>query len=449
VCWKVKSSVIAMLKIWQISQVVGQAILWDLKQRRVTDGHVWRSEKCSAVAGGVNTCVHCTNACSTTIGGNNECSSAPYFLSLCGVLCPATAGDGGHISVLRIDVINKSPPPSIISSTATPSRTSVALSLKVSSPGFVYCAAFKASSTITTLNAIKRQNIMTSIVWRQSETAYGAIVTIPFLSPASSYDIYCATQSLDGDEMTLPAVIISKKTVQTLCCKQVSVGVILPAVQSNTQLKPVVQIKLESSPLIDLIVFLSCRYRKANSTSFKSEKYPFVSTSIELIATSSTLSYNIDMTTAEAGDYELAFALSGQSASEYSISYSLGTVITVIASGAEPPPPSLESVMFSNNGATILVSFTMSTDRAQLAAIFTCSDLFSFAQASKTRCQCASDSRAVVYLGAGSGLNVGDLVLLNPAKLKAKCDTSFTAAECTKWKYANATSLSISAPLAP
>jgi hypothetical protein len=36
------------------------------------NGHVWRSEKCSAVAGGVNTCVDCINACSTTIEGNNE-----------------------------------------------------------------------------------------------------------------------------------------------------------------------------------------------------------------------------------------------------------------------------------------------------------------------------------------------------------------------------------------
>ena len=104
----------------------------------ICSGFEWRTEKCGAGSSGVNTCVDCTDVCSSTVGGSNQCSVIPFFLSPCGVVCPVTSYDGGKVAILRIDMVNKSPPPLNTSTLLDPSKISFSLVVNDFSPCSIY-----------------------------------------------------------------------------------------------------------------------------------------------------------------------------------------------------------------------------------------------------------------------------------------------------------------------
>lgn len=422
--------------------------LWAFGRNSVScNGQVWHTEKCGELPADISLCVNCAETCPSSGDENSHCSRPSFFLSPCSTVCPVSSGDNGRIIILRVDMEFFSSPPSILKFTAKPTTSSLSLSLTFSSAGYVNCAALKAPFRVNSISTISMHSSMTPISWNKDEFAHGAYITIAALSPATSYDVYCMTQSIDGAEMNLSTVIATgRKTVETLCCKRVSVDLLVSSIVLNSELKSIATITLDSAPTTELIIFLSCLYRQTNTSSAAVSTFPFVSSAIEVLASSLVRTYSIEISNADFGIYELAFSLAGISSSEFDVFYTQGKVITLSPSYIEPLSPSLKSAVFSDNGALISVRFTASTDRAYLGnGLFVCSEIISFYRANSTNCQWASDSLLEVHLGTKSSVVVGNELSLYPLKLRSKCDRY----QCTDWKTAAGGVVVIQAPLTP
>ena len=401
------------------------------------DGAIWNIEHCG---GYVNVCVNCSLSCSD----NFLCADEPFLLSACaGTQCAAAPSAGGHAMFLHLELADRSPPPLITSLNPTMTKTSIEVKLQLSSSGFVHCMVLEVTSPdngLVTAEAVKLRGVMAAIR-ENGESGYSAAPVLDNLIPSTNYAIYCLTVSLDGVEATTSDVIAQKQSASTSCCKVITIDLLAPSAKEGEDVFSALSVVFDSAPTMDVVLFLQCR-KLIDGTIV----YPFFSEAIELISTSLIFDFSVGFRADDPGDYELSFQIAGDSGAEYHLVYGEVTQITVLEVFAEPPPPVVKSVVFSNDGVSVVIRMDSSTDMAALQRNFICSNLFTFVGAGTTKCQWTDSSTVVAYISGESGVIVGDAVSLLPSKLKAECPS---AVNCSGWKYSSAESKSVQLPLNP
>lgn len=150
------------------------------------------------------------------------------------------------------------------------------------------------------------------------------------------------------------------------------------------------------------------------------------------------------------GLYHLQLTLSGPDSSLYRVVYSDSQNLTVISPTEKLPPPSLQTVAFSEDGAHLLVRFNAATNRAGYTNSFPCGTVFAMQpleDMSLYRCLWVSDKSVRMLLHGNSQVNIGDVLTLRSGVLRAKCSSSSKL--CAAWNANAVGSLAITAPPSP
>jgi hypothetical protein len=399
------------------------------------DGRQWQFEHCAN--GRVSVCVDCAVSPCSSIDAS--CGTS-YVVSGCNPPC-AYGSAQGRIKALAMQLMDRSPPPKLLQQNISGiSKTSFTLRMEMTSLGVVYCAAYEAPAIIIP-NVMRLHNLLT-IIDEEESGSYVALLTISNLAPATTYDIFCQSQSLDGVILSDVDVVNWGLSGQTACCKDLSVQLLVTSTIVGSDIYKALGVSVSSPPSEDIVLFLRTVHVPTGGGN-NTYQYPFFSREVELTNTSRTLSTTIGLKGNMGGQFKLSFWLAGASANEYEISYEGDIILSVWSANEEPPVPVLRSARFSNNGLYLMVQFDSFTDKAGLDNVFVCGSLFTFPDANITTCQWTSLDGVVGFVTSSVG--IGDSVTLLASKLKARC----SVASCVDWKYAGAGSMVIRAPTSP
>ena len=401
---------------------------------------MWQVRRC---AGGVTICVNCDLSCAQL----TSCSTGSNMLiSPCTSTGSCAATNGGRLRILLLDLADRYPPPEILSMSTNSDQLSITQTATLSAPGSLACAAFPASTTLIagiSINTVLLQGFISETTL--SNGSHLSDVVISGLVPSTSYAVLCVTQSVDGVVTSEQTMREQATVVTTECCKRVKVSLLETVAKEGSEVLSALRVTLDSAPTFDITVSLRCKF--VNLSGVTSFKFPFFVSEFPFTLASRTLSLYTGLKAQFPGTYHLSFELTGTSAADYALSYdSQQTILTVLETNAEPPSPLLSSAIFSRDGVTITIRFNSPTNMATLSNIFTCSILFTFSFAANCRCQWLDSSGVVIYV-RGNAINVGNeiKVRVNHNLLKAECSGS----DCSYWKYANVSSVWVTAPAAP
>jgi hypothetical protein len=270
------------------------------------------------------------------------------------------------------------------------------------------------------------------------------MVNITDLQPYTNYDIYCAVSS-QGIVMQLPAVLTTKQSVRTKCCKTVTLTVLHPpTVRQGEELSRAIVVTLDAPPSTTLAI--SVKYAVQGGPAVGVALMP------------SLLRYDnrsvadtgkdVRLTALASGNYTVQASVSGLSADEYSVVFRGTTRLTVPAADALPPAPQLVEAVFSNDGGFVTLSFDSATDQGSQYGTFPCRALLRFTGDSNAGCQWYSASQLRIYpavTDTSTAVGVRSNTTMLPNKVRARC----VAARCATYAPVAATTVLVSAPSNP
>eukprot|EP00602_Paraphysomonas_sp_CaronLab_P009942 CAMPEP_0185035854 /NCGR_PEP_ID=MMETSP1103-20130426/27905_1 /TAXON_ID=36769 /ORGANISM="Paraphysomonas bandaiensis, Strain Caron Lab Isolate" /LENGTH=2281 /DNA_ID=CAMNT_0027573125 /DNA_START=277 /DNA_END=7122 /DNA_ORIENTATION=- len=373
-------------------------------------------------------CVGCTNPCTTT--------SRDYS-----VTC-SSADDTSAMNLLIMDFDVLFVAPSIDSIVLLPNETSITAQITVSAAeGSLVCAAYPTSESFVP-SSVSTLQVQGDFISAESTSLE---YVIDNLRAATSYDVYCGTASTLNTPMEVGDVLATLTTTKTLCCRVLSVDLASTSFTDDEDVTGALVLDVGIRPT-SLTVTITTQYSTSamGSTSTVAVFSPTSRTFTASVASTASMAYK----RSAVGYYTLTASLSGTSAGDYEVVYSLGNSFTVNSSTVEPPPPVLSSARFSNSGNKITVRFSSATNRAGAFNILSkCHNVFSVAGiSSKTLCVWLSDTVVDVFVAGNSGPSVGGSLTLMTNTIKAKCTIS---AGCSSWKYSPSTSVNILTALSP
>jgi hypothetical protein len=243
-----------------------------------------------------------------------------------------------------------------------------------------------------------------------------ANLTFVGLESATSYSIFCSTNSLDGSTSPLEDVLATRFVATTLCCKEIVVTLntrIVSSIADKAGILNVLSLGISSLPSKDIQFKMGLSLLDGignvvsnmtllpGSLSFKSnialEPLSYLSLS------ASTMRQTIN-----ASSISLQVTKTGNSSDEYEIIYPRGDSIKILADGEEPATPILKSCVFSTNGQGLIITFDSATDFGKITTpIFSCSKLLVFDRASQASCSWKDSSTILATLDSLSKLNIG------------------------------------------
>ena len=411
--------------------------------------HTWRVQRCKGTRTAL--CVDCNNPCVATPA---TCSSIQIF-DPCGGISGTDGGGAGYgctqtqttVNMFRVlsATFQLNPafvPPTINTLTVVAGKTTAVVSAVLSDDGTVYCGAFSTTTVPTSISQITSQNFVAA---SKSGTA---LVSITGLLPATSYAIYCVSQSSLGTLASLATALKAKIALTTLCCKTITVAINLDSMYEGSSANNAVQVTMNAQPSQGLLIAMSANVGEAVSSLIPGN-FSLTSTSalIPLYASVGTA------TTVNAGIVNFIATLSGASASQYEVVYPQGQTFTVLSHIKPLPPPTFSSVSFSPDGTGLVASFTANSDRAGITqAHFSCFTLFSFTAAAglnATKCSWTNPSDIHITLDSSTALLVGDKVTLQGGKIRAACPANVTTTKCATWSTTARTTTTVLAPVSP
>eukprot|EP01038_Epipyxis_sp_PR26KG_P014339 gene14339-19231_t len=128
--------------------------------------------------------------------------------------------------------------PTIVNNVTTFSfRTSIIISAFLSKSGSIYCAAYSYGETPASVDDIVDKSFLSQF------TSSPVNITITDLTAVTTYDVYCATKSDSGDEMSLSDALLNKHTVTTACCKLITVSILDSYVYQNNELVDTISVE--------------------------------------------------------------------------------------------------------------------------------------------------------------------------------------------------------------
>ena len=412
-------------------------------------GHTWRIQRCKGTR--TSLCVDCANPCVIT---PTTCSTLQMF-NPCGGVSGTDGGGAGYgcsttqssVNMFRVlyGTFQLNPafvPPIISTLTIVANKTTAVVNAVLSDDGTLYCGAFFTTTVPSSISQITSQKFVAASV---SGTAH---ISITGLLPATSYAVYCISQSSLGTLASFATALTSKHTMTTLCCKTITVTINVDSMYEESSASNAIQITMDAPPSQDLLIVLSANDGVAVSS--------LIPGNFSLTSTSALIPLYASVgaaTTVNTGIVNVITTLSGASASEYHIVYSQGQSFSVLLHVQPLPPPTLSSVSFSADGTALVASLSADSDLAGITrSHFPCSQLFSFTAASglnATKCSWSDPSDIHITLDSSAALNVGDSVTLRGGNIRAACPVNATHTKCAKWSTTPRTATVVLAPVSP
>jgi hypothetical protein len=314
----------------------------------------------------------------------------------------------------------------------------------MSSEGKISCAALKANTSLSSANAVKQYGVTETVL----DASKMVKVTIDGLSPSTEYDVYCYTEDFSSHAMTYAAVLETKRSISTKCCRGIdfttTYGKISEYSSSSTTSDSVFTFTLDSTPLRLTTITVSatelmgytCEYN-VSGTSQSAKVYP---SSYTFSPSSLSLSGSF-IVRGTAGCYKLT------AAANYGSSFSnSSTVLYIRSSTVAPDPPELASAYFSDDGTKIIMNLDSASDRgatkiAGYTGSFTCTRAVWFIDASSAKCVWTSSSQLTATLGTSTLVNIGATVTLSANRIMPLCSASQTCS------YSSGNNVTLGSPL--
>eukprot|EP01038_Epipyxis_sp_PR26KG_P006998 gene6998-9563_t len=383
------------------------------------NGSVWKIKACDGNKPSI--CVNCSDPCfSKNCSNLNE-----YYISPCASLsggsCPSV---DSSIHILTAQFNEKDNYPTIHNTSFTSSRRSIRIKATLSKPGYISCAAFEISKTLSNINELLIQN---NIVNTYS-FPYAINITINNLSPSTLYNIYCTTQGVDGQSMGLATVLKANYSYSTTCCKHVYVDLYATYVHVNDELINAVRFSLDSIETESLLINV-----KSSGLLSYGLQPEWLNIQNKLSLTASLSSVN----TKYVGSTFLNISLSGIASVKYDIIYrNSKNSFHVINSTYIGIAPKLLNATLNKNGDKVIVIFDIATDLGDIkTTFFSCSILFDASNIhieTARFCTWINDWTVAISLKSNPTLLPGDTISILGSKIKAKCNIEYN---CSNWIY--------------
>ena len=329
-----------------------------------------------------------------------------------------------------------------------------------SSTVIVYCVALRNGSSPSSIGAVESASIKGSIdkgssTAIPSNSAYplNASMAISDLDALQKYAIYCYAETSSGSGNSLKAVIATKVSATTACCKSITFTNAPPFVYSNESRYS------ESSR--SLFVFA---YTLSSPPIGVLQVTPlFFSDGLDnrIIATPASTTFSntspligrfyLSTSSAIATSIRIILKLNGTNPLHYRAS---STSVQLLSESSSALAPKMVSSRFSNGGEYFLITFDSLTDKAGFTnTSWSCNTLFTFSSADKSTCTWLNAAVVKATFPAmnetTSSLNfakVGDVVTVKDSKVRAFCtETSLLCAQ----NPSASNSVVMQAPLSP
>ncbi|RYH21639.1 hypothetical protein EON65_20395, partial [archaeon] len=435
----------------------------DNVQSFVCRASVWKvSRNCSGFSrlNDVAICADCINPCNSSVSSLAPCT--PDFVNQ--TLDPS-------ISLLSLSFQDIDKPPVMQQIDVAPGAYKVNANVTLDKPGKVYCGLYGvgqiAPSSTEEVILQTSSGSGTSVNGMQSDVV-ASIDIATGINPVTSYTLYCYAVALaSGATTSLPTMLRQAvPDVVTICCRNVNVRLAAATIpegvdQTSSFLAVVVEGGRPRSALQIRVVLEKVELSNSSEVVAVLETFPsaFVPSLHNLspaVMSPSSLSPSVRVSSSlsrlPTGIYRLSLIMTGSSASDYSITYSGGTVspltsdsllLTVLPASAPLLAPTMLTSAFSSDGSYLQIAFSGETNRGGTFTRFSCARLFRFACAESSTCIWKDASNVWAYVSAEIGCAMpGQILSLAPsAAIKARCAIASCSESQVSWP-----NISVSAP---
>lgn len=418
-------------------------------------------------------CVNCSRI--------NPCNSSTPArdLSFTVSCTDVTTNPIGHLTLLWLDFRDLSVAPRIVGKTGVSDRTNITIRTILDGAGSIVCGLSDSSDSPSSSEMLILQGTpvigkpvsSTSSYLLNYPNAVEAEYTVPDLTPASSYSVYCATLSPTLVAMSRLQMIRTRTQITTKCCRIIEVTLHQSVFDDSSDVPFAVTVSIGDAVTswTDLNLKLHVSVSPSNllnNTSIYSLSNVFLPSDM-IFTSKSTSSVSLAYLHNElhsrhlSGRHTINVTLNGSSGSVFEVRYPYGSEFIVQSVDDPVRGPLMRNVSFSSDGSKIVIEFDSSTNEGgRLKYDRRCSNYFrvwsssspsipdSFVSASSlSNSACVWSSDKAIEITRVSDINVGDLLELRSEVLKAKCLSS--RGDCSHWPYSVSHNMTISAPLKP
>jgi hypothetical protein len=385
----------------------------------------WSVLRCGNQSNSLVLCANCSNYCG--LAPSNR-SMFPFSIS-----CTDPPIDPvGKLSMLYLEFNELSPPPSFLSNEVeSVTDTTASVSVVMSGPGSLVCRAYLSSSLppVSSEILVLQSVAITGTSTPSSATSTSANYLLTGLVPSSTYDLYCASLSLSSIPMSTAWMLLSKMSVQTNCCRSITVKLKQLLMDDMTAIPFALSINVEAPSLEETLQLTISAY---DTTSLK-QKEMFSPSAVSFSSSSASLKIDLVYLPVTSGSYKLNISLLGTSQGDYKVVFPDGDVLVVKGTEDMLSPPLIQRSEFSPDGSKIIVTFTSPTNRGGALNLADCFSLFTSSLLPiSSRCFWVNDS-ALDILSIGSSVDLGDVLSMKEGVLKARC-TSQMDPTCSSWR---------------
>ena len=276
------------------------------------------------------------------------------------------------------------------------------------------------------------------------------------LSAATTYTVYCLTESFKGVLLDSIGMLSLHATAATACCKTLYAAVQVTSLHEGSGSTSVISFSLDALPSLEITVAASIHATSTSPAALSSRPIPHTF----LFSNTSLLDriHSLGWIAGPPGSYRVAFSIAGPSAAEFEVSFTEGVdSITVRSLDQEPPTPIALSARFTPDGSSVFLVFDARTNRGGFTNSFTCSALLQFSGIEQATCRWTDSRTIIIYPSLASSisgsseymLGIGSNITVVAANsVTAEC-TEVTGAACTGWSSVPETTLQVAAPTNP
>lgn len=425
--------------------VIGKVIS-SLKNRVTYEGNcneqTWRVFVCDS---NPVLCVNCKRNCVKTV----SCPAKSFIVNPCATNCQNHAAS---FALMTMGYYLKPLYPLLNETVVTSvGRTSVSLLMNISSPGKLYCAAFRQNTSLPSTFDI-RASATELVVERAGYLNY----TINSLAADSNYDAYCYTEDFSKHMMPIGTIMQNKLSFRTSCCRQLLASTSNPTsivqyIPSSSISEQVFRMSLDSKPYSSVVMKLSYLPVVCSGSMVVASNPDVVllPSSFQFYANSTSLTAEFVARGTVVGCYNVKATVAGNwYYSSTNFTFGIRNVRTA------PSVPNIVSVIFSSDGTALWFSFDSPTDRGSsaigdFASQFNCSKIASFSGSGKSMCRWFNNTAMIASLPNGNSgklPSVGDIVTMKGNIVKAQC---VSGTNCNTYGAVKVTTLVLLRPSSP
>lgn len=333
--------------------------------------------------------------------------------------------------------------------------------LQVNNEAVVHCGAFAPYQRPSHISDVTTQQ------FSQRTTHQAAVITISSLQPASTYLIYCLTETYQGVRMSPSQFLSSPVTAITACCKKASYILNTRSISAGYGKLDAVGFTLSAAPDKTALNATFQLIHKYTQTALSTSQVSIFPSLLRFFPRSAPLTQRLSIfldSTVLGGVYTISVSITTQALQEYTLIHPIGgSEIEVVGAFDPPTVPRLQSAIFSDDGTFIRVSFDSPTNKGGLQNSFICSKILSFIEVSGATCYWESTSVISISLAVNSDqqygnasshmiLQVGSIISsINNQAVRAQCTgpAAQPQSNCKTWANSIAANVTVKRPASP